>query len=533
MPLYTPEKMGVTVADLLELPGLGLKLVAGKAGVDDGITWAHSSDLLDPTPWLSGGEMLLTTGMNLEHSPPSQRVYVKRLIDAGVSGLGFGVGFGFEAAPLGIVEEADANDFPVVEVPYPVPFIAITKAVFNRLAQDRLREAQASVEVQDRFCSLVAQGSGPADLLEEVVGLAGGWAMLFNLKGRVLAAAAATSAVPPLPEEVWGSLPFELARREGPRAISESGPQGSRIGLPVKVGKRAEAVLVLGREGRIEQPVRMIVHHAVTILALLLSSRRAIVQAEQRVAGDVLSDAYSGLLTGADLERRLALIGFSNDMKPTALVIDSGRELGDSCLAELQWFVEGGLTARSITARVGVLGGRVVALVDGEEVEGIAASLLHELEEASDELGIPAGILRVGVGMAVDPVNIRHSYLLALFALRAAQPGRRVGSQADLGSYGLLLGAQPRPALEGFVRSLLGPLIDRDEARSSDLMASLRAYLRAGGHWEEGARALGVHRHTLRYRVRRVEELLGRNLSDAEDRLELWLALKAAEVLEE
>ncbi|HYY45326.1 MAG TPA: helix-turn-helix domain-containing protein, partial [Actinomycetota bacterium] len=74
---------------------------------------------------------------------------------------------------------------------------------------------------------------------------------------------------------------------------------------------------------------------------------------------------------------------------------------------------------------------------------------------------------------------------------------------------------------------------ERDRDKSSDLVSSVKAFVDAGGRWEPGADALGVHRHTLRYRVRQAEELLGRDLSCAEDRLEVWLALKAAEILEE
>ena len=80
---------------------------------------------------------------------------------------------------------------------------------------------------------------------------------------------------------------------------------------------------------------------------------------------------------------------------------------------------------------------------------------------------------------------------------------------------------------------MLETLRDRDETRSSKLVESVRAFIAAGGRWEHGAEALGIHRHTLRYRVRQAEQLLNRDLSSAEDRLEVWLALKAAEILEE
>ena len=122
--------------------------------------------------------------------------------------------------------------------------------------------------------------------------------------------------------------------------------------------------------------------------------------------------------------------------------------------------------------------------------------------------------------------------MTAVLALRSAPSGVRVASPRDLGSYGLLLGSQPRPVLEGFVRSILGPLMDRDERRSSHLVASVRAFVASGGRWEEGAKELGVHRHTLRYRINQAQELIDRDLNSPEDRMEVWLACRALDLLE-
>jgi purine catabolism regulator len=103
---------------------------------------------------------------------------------------------------------------------------------------------------------------------------------------------------------------------------------------------------------------------------------------------------------------------------------------------------------------------------------------------------------------------------------------------ADLGSHRLLLARQEDAALEAISRGLLDPLADYDRRHHGDLVATLRAFLEHNGNWEAAARALGVHRHTLRYRIRRVAELTGRDLDRASDRVEFWLALQAADVLQ-
>jgi purine catabolism regulator len=106
-----------------------------------------------------------------------------------------------------------------------------------------------------------------------------------------------------------------------------------------------------------------------------------------------------------------------------------------------------------------------------------------------------------------------------------------VATVEDLGSHRLLLALQEDAALEAFSRGLLGPIRAYDERQHGELVHSLSVFLEHNGNWESAARALTVHRHTLRYRIRRVVELTGRNLDLAADRVEFWLALKADEVL--
>ena len=86
---------------------------------------------------------------------------------------------------------------------------------------------------------------------------------------------------------------------------------------------------------------------------------------------------------------------------------------------------------------------------------------------------------------------------------------------------------------EAFVAAVIGPLLERDRSKSSELVASVKAFVDAGGRWEQGSAKLGVHRHTLRYRIGQAEQLLGKDLSGAPHRIEVWLALRAAEILDE
>jgi purine catabolism regulator len=142
---------------------------------------------------------------------------------------------------------------------------------------------------------------------------------------------------------------------------------------------------------------------------------------------------------------------------------------------------------------------------------------------------------RFGLGMPeADPRGLRRTYQEARFALEAAATvgaDGPVASVDNLGSHRLLLALQEDAALEAFSRGLLAPVRAYDERQHGDLVASLRTFLEHNGNWESAARALSVHRHTLRYRIRRVAELTGRDLDSAADRVEFWLALQAEQVL--
>src|SRR5437870_9439389 len=164
----TIPDMSLSVGELLRINGLDLQLVAGSSGLTRPIRWVHVSELEDPTPWLKGGELLLTTGMGVGTTPARNRAYLARLTDAGLAGLGFGTGFSFRRAPKALVDAAERNGFPVFEVPYPVPFIAITEAVFTRLVAEQYDLLSRSLESEHTLTRAVLDGEGVDGLVRSL-----------------------------------------------------------------------------------------------------------------------------------------------------------------------------------------------------------------------------------------------------------------------------------------------------------------------------------------------------------------------------
>src|SRR5712691_13140911 len=203
--------MALTVGDLLRVPELPLTSLTGTRGTSNDIRWVHVSELEDPTPFLKGGELLLTVGIGVGKTPARQRAYIKRLHQAGLAGLGFGLGFGFRRAPKALVEEARKASFPVFEVPYETPFIAITEAVFSRLVAEQYDLLSRSLEAEHTLTRAVLEGQGPEGVVSSLTSVVGGWAILLDLHGAVISATPATAKS--YARRIWGEL--HSSRPEG------------------------------------------------------------------------------------------------------------------------------------------------------------------------------------------------------------------------------------------------------------------------------------------------------------------------------
>jgi purine catabolism regulator len=376
----------LTVASLIG--ELGLELVSGQESAQAHVRWVHSTELPDPTPWLKGGELLLTTGIQLT-GPKLQRELVERLADHDIAGLGFGTGFAHRRLPAALVTAARKRDFPLFEVPYELPFIAITERAFARLLDER----------------------------------------------------------------------YELLQRT--------------------------------------------------------------------MVGDVLAEVLTGHLYPEDLQARLRPFGIGEQVAVLAF------RLADASTAAA--VVEKALARERVPSLVAIRSGLLCAVIDPDGAPGTAPLEPVELaRKIRAELAGRFGDVRAAASRATATHSLRMAFHEARCALEAVRlrngNAPEVASYADLGAFQLLLSLQDDDALSSYCRSVLDP-IERGEGEYGDeLVRSLDVFIEHNGHWEKAANALFCHRHTLRYRIRRIEQLTGRDFSNARDRIEFWLALRGREL---
>nr|WP_246345166.1 PucR family transcriptional regulator [Conexibacter arvalis] len=548
----------MTVRELFR--DIDIRLLAGEQGIDAPVRWVHITELEDPTPWLSGGELLLTTGMQLG-SADRQRAFVLRLADHGLAGLGFGTGFAHERVPEALVEAAAERGLPLYEIPYAVPFIAITETAFSRLVNEQYAVLRRAIAAHERLERIVLSERGIDAVAGALATLIGGAVLVFDARGGLLAQRSFRAEVD---DETVASLEKELRERTrgGPDAggrrgfAPSAGAFGGRaLALPVGAGGRRDgeadgapllqAWLVAAKDGgALTEFDRLTLHQAVTIVALELLRRRVAEDTERRLAGDVLSAVVSGELRGPDLKRRLEPFGLG--ARVGVIVLTPPRP-GAGGLAAAEAALGAALRSEAADGLVAVHDGLVGALVPGYDEDELFALARRIAERATRTLGAS---LRLGAGRAVDSADARrafHEARCALEALALAQPhgdgdvdrGAADGASArttvatyrDLGSFQLLLSLQDDDALRLFCDSILSPIEESEGAYGGELMRSLEAFIEENGQWERAAKRLYCHRHTLRYRIRRVEELTGRSMGSARDRIEFWLALRGRELV--
>jgi purine catabolism regulator len=517
----------LSVKDLVA--ALELELVAGERSAGAPIRWVHVSELEDPAPWLSGGELLLSTGMQL-HDEESQRAYVRRLVEHHLAGLGFGLGFAHSALPAALVDEARELEFPLFAVPYEMPFIAITERAFRSLVNEQLDVLQRAVSIQRRMERLVLEERSLGEVVRGLANSIGATVMVLDGAGRTLACHAFRRE---LDGALVGAIRSEISVRAGaaaPRGFVPANSElaGRAIALPVPSGSQGAAVswlVAVPESDSVADFERFLAHHAVMVVALAQMRERVVAETERRLAGDVLGLVLSGRIDGEETAVRLAPFGISGEAAVLVLGVEQPQALEDE-LSRILGELGGGARGATVApARRSLL----CAVLSGAQDPLALAATVREL------LAGERRTVRAAVSNSAPLEALRRSFHEARCALEVGSlangSSAAVACADDLGAYRLLLSLQEDDGLRQYCDDVLGPIERSRTGHGDELLRSLEAFLEHNGSWEAAARALFCHRHTLRYRMSRVEELTGRRLDRAENRIEFWLALRGRELL--
>lgn len=489
-----PQDGVIRVEDLLRSPALQLRLIAGESGTSRRVAWAHVSELEDPTPWLFGAEMIMTTGIAVPSSARRQRAYLERLDDAGVACLAVSEQLSVPPLTDVFLAAADERGFPVVEVPLPVPFMAISQEVAAAVQVDTGQRLNAQLQVFGAVRWLAAGNLSTREIFARLERLSG--YTLYACNTRLGPLLDGVPVPPPEHRKLIPATPASPPTVPGGYVLPVSGPRSS-----------PGYILAMERADAVPAGVS-VVQHIATVAALQLSMQAHEREMLRREGAETLAEMLRGVLDSAVVSRRLAVQGFPPGGRLLLAIV---RPKSDSADAVADTLAQGRFPQLVLRQEE-----ELYVLVPDDAAVRTAL--------AGD--GAMAGIsLPFLAGASLGVARREAQWAIA----RAAESGRDVVSYGD-DRTGRWLTSESAD-LRALVDDVLRPVIDYDEAHGGDLLPTIRTWLEHDRQTDKAAQALHIHPNTLLYRVRRFEQITGRSLTSTEALAETWLALRAAATL--
>jgi hypothetical protein len=517
----------VLLRELLEAPDLRLRVLVGQDALDRQVSGVFTTDLLDPRRYLSGGEIVLT-GLMWRRDPEDSEAFVSAVVAAGAVALAAGDA-ALGSVPGDLVLACRRHRLPLFEVPVDVSFAAITEQVLT--ARLHMAGPAGPGPAVARLRSLAGTPAGaslPALFTAGSEYGVAGWVM--SAAGRLIAGVepAPAAALRRALAAAW------LSAGDRPATVLADGAPYSLWPVPGRPVQRLTGwfVALAGDQAGWDEGRRAVAAE----LAGLAAGHRARHENGQRavrVSADSalrrVLDWRAGAAEDGEIAAALRRCGLAPGGPLVAVALTAGA--ADTDPAELPEVARALLEELLPTPVAGVSGAEAVALAPGGEevVAGIREAVSALAQVPRLDLAFGVSVLAAGPGTGWTAAGAAHAVTQARRARRlAALPGGgvRLVDAAAIGSVGLLLTLLPAEAGQAFRATLLDPLLAYDAEHGTELVRTLEVFLGCSGSWTRAAEAMFVHVNSLRYRIRRIEELTGRDLGSLEDQAALLLALR-------
>jgi len=474
------------------------------------LTGVHISELDDPTPYLAGGELLLTTGIPLAGNLRSVNDYVSRLATRGVVALGLGLGAGTDVVPPGLEAACAHSGLALLLVPEDVPFMQVSRAYWDLVGHSEQADLEASLSLQASLTRLATRPEAVAAVVKVLATALGGWAAYLPADGSA--------------ETVWPQAEA--------RVLHQLREETARLGL---AGTHAAATFPLENMDVLEYSI---VADKRTAGFLAVCAGRALRAADRQLmlTGCMLLAVVAqrewqtyranGIL--ADTACTLIINGFSDAARLVAAEL-TGSPLGE----RMQLLALAGPNLEALSTSE--IAEHISGFNNGEPVTGlgdrIRASRLRTMDDGVCYLLLEPPTRQEGRALKTTGAAVRRADSSpAPFAAALSRP-------MPLGQIAAAVGAlrreceQTPPGQLAAGKSPLDPrasdwVVQLNAYPRADLIATVKSYIRHQGQWEVAARELKLHRNSLRHRIGIVTKLINADLDDPDVSASLWLALR-------
>ncbi|MEU0934984.1 PucR family transcriptional regulator [Embleya sp. NPDC059213] len=516
-----PDVPSVPLSVLLADPTLGLRQIAGPRE-DRPVSTTGVTELEDPTPYLIGGELLLTAGVPLPKTAEGIDAYAGRIARAGASALGFGLVPVYDEVPAALVESCDRHGLPLLRVPDGTPFVAVSRAAHAAMTESRYRDLRRISRAQGALVTAAVRADALRSVLNRLAVQLDAWTVLLDPAGNELVAAGARPG-PAAPERLRALMVRTIAQSRaggsgrGRLAPTTAADHHDGLHLTVHALPGAEGGAAPPAIGVVAATAPTAVQHSVTAVAAVLLS--LLTSPRHALGGD--SDSSAALV-------RLML--GESPQEVAALLLPAAPGAG--------WVVVRGRLGRPRSgpaagagagrdpvqlAALGTALGTPYLDLRGRDVyalvpttPGAPAADPAAAHRLGWTLGFSAPSATADLAVAANQAEraLRH-------ALAAGVPAGRHRDQ-DLSVHSLV----PAADATALARARFAALAGAPSPGYHVLLETLRSWLAHHGSWDRTATALDLHRNTVRQRIGRIAELLDLDLHDPDVRMELWFALR-------
>jgi purine catabolism regulator len=482
--------------------------------LDRPVLWAHSSDLPDPTPWLEPGQLLLTNGAQFDVARPSVRVlrsYVRRLVDTGVLALGFAVDVVHDEVPPALVEECSRQGLPLLEVGGRTPFIAIVRHISEVQSSESRARLEWSLRAQRSLARAALRPDGLSAVLLELERQLGCWVAMFDAAGHRVPVRTTRQVPTAVAPRLEASVRDVLAR--GVRSAARLGDledEDLEVTLQTLGPRgRLRGVLAVGTTAPLDPAGADLVTSVIALASIALEQSRALDSARRSLRSGLLELLLAGNVDVASATAGRVWGGFTRaPLRICVTQIESGSQ------PVLDY-----LELSAIDSR-----GRVFYAEHGVERLVVAAPVTDTEEIVELLLGQHGRWVGTsGPGGWEDLERLVREAESAYARCDAQSPAVEFEAIQGQGMLGVL---NSSGGVE-VANRLLAPLYSAPQGEH--LVHILRVWTDHNCAWDPAAKALGIHRHTLRQRVATAGALIGLDLETFRGRVELWSALQLVE----
>jgi purine catabolism regulator len=548
---------GVLALDVLA----GSRVLAGQAGLDRPVTRVNVMEVPDVLPYVRPDELLVTTGYALRENPEQLGSLVRQLHRRGVAALGVKLGRYLDEMPQSAIEAGDELSFPVVALPPASSYDELLTAVLTAVLDHQAQRLTRSENLHKALVQVVLGGGGLPDVAAALAVILDVEVLVTDGDGAVVVRVPAPGTETPtadgpgvgdqLPVPALPVPPFDTRGRLSSDALrrgrfASGGPTGGWAVVPIVAGPQDHGRIVAVSTARPLGDVDLqALERAATVCALAITKQQAVTAVESKYQADFLRDVLLGRAGGPertvphartlgwDLDRRLVVVVAEPDL-PAADAGSTDASVSDAQLrVQLERLAAAwGSAVRRRDAAAAVVGFTtevvaVLSVAEPVDTERLARELATSVAFES-RVSFSVGVSRVVDGAGRLPIAYEESRR-ALAVGRQVQGSGAVASFDRLGVHRLLSLVPDAAELRSFERETLGELAD-DTADAADLRHTLQVLLDTNLNVAQAARALHFHYNTLRYRIAKLERILGPFTTDPLLRLDLSLALRVVQM---